>query len=329
MIKKLFIILFLIFTANNVNGGFNVIQPIVPSMYEINLTNGHDDIGDQIIYIFPSQVFSNISYIDGFTFRCGKTNDAVGNYNIRVYTWQPITIISDGLVLQDNFNIPQSSCLDWNHQLTLTLANNIDVSTFSQINNSIAIGIFSTTTTGGLYTFGNPNYFGFYSPNLPNTYGTVFNPFPIPTLFNPVYFNGEYSGLTSQIKTMTHRLTGQYQFPPTPIQPPNPTDTVSGDVPDIGNGTLPDFGGIGNTTYEPDFNNMTECPDCQGNETIIKKGLSTDDSSIGKTMDSLGYCKDGNCDVYDLFDFLYDFGWFLFVMSLIFILYKFIYLEYF
>jgi len=239
-----------------------------------------------------------------------------------------VTIISNGLVLQDNFNIPASSC-DWNSLISLTLANNIDVSTFTQVNNSIAIGIFSTTTQGGLYTFGSPDYYGFISPNLPLTYGTVFNPFPTPTLFNPVYFNGEYSGLTSQIKTMSHRLTGQYQFPPTPIQPPNPTETVIGDAPDIGNGTIPDFGGMTNDSYIPDFNNLTSCPDCIGNETTTKKGLGVGDSSIGKTMDSLGYCNDGNCDIYDLFDFLYDFGWFLFIISLIYILYKFIYLEYF
>lgn len=228
---------------------------------DINLSAGFYDIDNQIIINIPYQAMQNLSYVDSITFACGNGTSTEGNYYFRIYRADAI----GSYFLEDNFYVNVSACDDYAYEINYPFTA-INVSTWYNLNEFLAIGIYGTATAGYLLTMGEDTAIDYLIPDIALP-ADITN-----ATGQPVYFpDGAHSG--EQILTVFHKVYGESVIPtPTPTPTPTPNGTsVPGTtaLPDNGTYIVPDdIEGTGYEHYNNSNINISE------NNTLVRQILN-------------------------------------------------------
>jgi len=320
MKSKLILMLFLLSFIPFVNAGI-VLDATPDNMGYVYRIGDYAfyDASHQFVVNTPYQIMNGVSYVDGVTFRLGRTTIITPNQPLvfKIYRVSNNNYnLGGSYPVEDFYNIQYTSITDYGIAYHIYFDNPI----YLNPNESLSYGFYSTTTNGSYYIFGDyrENYKKFINHN---------SYYPIIRDLNNNYVVGSESINQTDIdfRNVFIKIYGGLIFPDTPLPtPPIETEYDS-------NGTLfcPSCNGTmfpnasGGSGFTPNWSEPNvPCPDCIGNETIIPNGNIPSNKGVGSVLRTIGYCSTLGCSIDDIISFLYDFSIIGFWVSFIILVYK-------
>lgn len=292
--------------------------------YAINISERYTTTGTQIILNFPYDPnniyqWGKVQKINAIGINVGRgTIDPNNNLKIRIYSYDSLYnyILEEEITYTVNQHT--SNCLgDWACGVHIYLNNEINVTS----NTGYAIGVYSESTSGDWYVFGNPNTQQFF--NLPSTssYNGLSTSVNYANGTIPAYSDSFFSININYIDVFFY---GTFLFPPTPTPPIQPPDNPL-PCPECteNNSALPEGGSDEGNFFNPYFENSTQnCPTCIGNETRLVSNTIEPSSGFCTVLIPLGYGSSEGCTTKSFIDFMYDYSILFFLLSLILLFYK-------
>jgi hypothetical protein len=317
---------------------------------------GHPTVNDQMIIRIPYNALYNVKTITGYDSYANCFTGSGSTYpnlpmHIRTYTYNrsgyDVTYI-----LKDNINIYNTSCSDYGAYLHINLITPLDIESAvnavpenidPMISAGIAFGFWTEDDATASSPWGFP-----YSTGL--NYGNkLYQTFDNTQLYYAAMVvdinNYGFTNPLDNTEVYSSKITvyGTYQIPQTPL--PTPPETCVGHFDGEGHwidncasaplpcvdcdGILPGDGNFNTngTTFTPDWDNLTYCPTCLGNETSNITGAISNATGFCSILITSGYGSNAGCTSKDFIDYLYDWSSTFFWLSILLLMLK-IYLLY-